>query len=108
MILKIERVVNMKTAKEFFNKLRSENRNIEVDYNDMDIIIIKDDSIVGQVMLYDYDNDCEHINENIELSFEDLTITILKFKNISCIKETVLNFANDNEVMKELKHMEII
>ena len=98
----------MKTVKEFFNKLELENKNIEVDYNDMDIIIFNDSAMIGQVMLYDYDNDCEDTDKNIELPFEYLTTSILKFRNASCMRETVLNFASDSEVMKELIHMEII
>lgn len=98
----------MKTVKEFFNKLELENKNIEVDYNDMDIIIFNDSAMVGQIMLYDYDNDCEDTDKNIELPFEYLTTAIMKFKGVSCVKETILQSASDNEVMKELMDMKII
>lgn len=103
----------MKTVKEFFNKLESENKNIEVDYNDMDIIIFNNSYMVGRIMLYDYDNDCEDTYKNIELPFEYLTTIIMKFRSVSFgsispAKETILNFASDNEVMKELMDMKII
>ena len=98
----------MNTTKEFFNKLELENSNIEIDYNDMDIIIFNDSAMVAQIMLYDYDNDCEDTDENIELPFEYLTTAIMKFQGVSCVKETVLHFASDNEVMKELIDMNII
>lgn len=98
----------METVKDFFNKLELEDRSIELEYNDMDIIIIKDSVIIAQVTLYDYDNDCEGIDRNIKLPFEYLTTTIMKFNNLSCIKELVLHFAGSNEVMMELIDMEII
>ena len=98
----------MNTIKEFFNKLELENSNIEIDYNDMDIIIFNTDSMVGQIMLYDYDNDCEDTDANIELPFEYLTTIIRKFRGNSCSKETVFHWASDNEVMKELIDMNII
>ena len=98
----------MKTAKEFLEKLELENGNIEIDYNDMDIIIFKDSAMVGRIMLYDYDNDCEDTDKNIELPFEYLTTIIMKFNGLSCAKETVFHWASDNEVMKELMSMEII
>ena len=63
----------METVKDFFNKLELESRSIELEYNDTDIIIIKDSIIIGQVTLYDYDNDCEGMDRNIELPFERLT-----------------------------------
>lgn len=98
----------MKTAKEFLEKLELENGNIEIDYNDMDIIIFKDSDMVGRVMLYDYDNDCEDTDKNIELPFEYLTTIIQKFRGVSCAKETIFHFASDNEVMKELTDMNIV
>ena len=98
----------MKTVKDFFNQLESENKNIEVDYNDMDIIIFNTGSMVGQIMLYDYDNDCEDTDTNIELPFEYLTTIIRKFRGNSCSKETVFHFADNNEIMNELKDMNII
>ena len=98
----------METVKDFFNNMELKNEAVEVEYNDMDITIIKDSIIVVQVTLYDYDNDYEGIDKNIELPFEYLTITIIKFNNLSCIKESVLHFATSNEVMKELISMELI
>ena len=98
----------MKTVKEFFNKLELENKNIEVDYNDMDIIIFNDSAMIGQVMLYDFDNDCEDTDKNIELPFEYLTTSILKFRNASCVREAILSGASDSEIMEELIYMEII
>ena len=98
----------MNTVKEFFNKLELENRSIELEYNDTDIIIIKDSVIIGQVTLYDYDNDYEGIDGNVKLPFEYLTTTIMKFNNLSCVKESILHFAGSNEIMKELISMQII
>ena len=98
----------MNTVKEFFNKLELEDRSIELEYNDMDIIIIKDSAVIAQVTLYDYDNDYEGIDRNIKLPFEYLTTIIMKFNNLSCIKESILHFASDNEIMKELINMQII
>ena len=98
----------MEAVKDFFNKLELENRSIEVEYNDMDITIIKDSIIIGQVTLYDYDNDYEGIDKNIELPFEYLTTAIMKFNNLSCIKESILHFATKDDVMKELIGMELI
>lgn len=98
----------MNTVKDFFNKLELEDRSIEIEYNEMDIIIIKDSVVIAQVTLYDYDNDYEGIDRNVKLPFEYLTTTIMKFNNLSCIKESVLHFAGSHEVMKELINMVII